>query len=212
MLSSLKNILGLTIVVGLGWLAWHSWFPGELRTEQTDVSAYIPERPNLGNLEHEKWRVFTKRMVWKKAVDDLQAKFKEHNMEPIILSRKEAVQLQVFDDPRSFVSHADAEAAKKDWHIDGVDVLRRNDGKYMLGLGRFYLPEYAQLRQKELQTLKKPYKYSQETKIIPTFRFIFPALSEAEAEVLWKNIQDIGAINPVMMRENEFNAMFVGGM
>jgi len=93
-----------------------------------------------------------------------------------------------------------------------ADILRRADGKYMLGLGRFYLPEYAQLRQETLKTLKKPYKYTQDTKIIPTYRFIFPALSESEAEVLWKNIQDMGAINPVMMTENEFNAMFVGGM
>jgi len=212
MMSNLKNLLGLTIVVSLSWLAWHIWFPGELRTEQADVSTYLPKRPNLGNLEHEKWRVFTKRMVWKKAVDDLQAKFKEHNMDPIILSRKEAVELHVFDDPRSFVSNADAQAAKKTWNIDNVDILRRSDGKYMLGLGRFYLPEYAQKRQASLQALKKPFKYSKETKFIPTYRFIFPALSESEAEVLWKNIQDIGAINPVMMRENEFNAMFVGGM
>jgi len=211
-MKNLKNIIGLIIVLGLSWVAWNAWFPPQIVNEQQDVRAWIPERPHLGALENEKWRVFTKRMVWKKAVEDLQAKFKENNMNPIILERKEAVQLHVFDDPRSFVSNDEAQAALKEWNIDSVDILRRADGKYMLGLGRFYLPEYAQLRQEALKTLKKPYKYTQDTKIIPTYRFIFPALSESEAEVLWKNIQDMGAINPVMMTENEFNAMFVGGM
>ncbi len=211
-MHKLKNIISLTVMVGLGWMAWQVWFPGEIKVAQDDVQVWLPERPNLGNLENERWRVFTKRMVWKKAVEDLQAKFKEHNMNPIILNRKEAVQLHVFDDPRTFVSNAEAQAALKEWKIDSVDILRRSDGKYMLGLGRFFLPEYAKLRQEALQALKKPFKYSQETKIIPTYRFIFPALSEKEAEVLWKNIQDMGAINPVMMTENEFNALFVGGM
>ncbi len=211
-MANLKNIIGILSVLVLSWLAWAAWFPPEFTHEQSDVRVFIPERPNLGSLEHEKWRVFTKRMVWKKAVDELQAKFKEHNMDPIILERREAVQLHVFDDPRTFVSNAEAQAALKEWKIDSVDILRRKDGKYMLGLGRFFLPEYAKLRQEALQALKKPFKYSQETKIIPTYRFIFPALSEKEAEVLWKNIQDMGAINPVMMTENEFNALFVGGM
>ena len=211
-MAKLKNIIGFVSVLGLSWLAWKAWFPPEIVNKQADVRAFIPERPNLGNLEHEKWRVFTKRMVWKKAVDELQAKFEENNMKPIILERREAVQLHVFDDPRTFVSHDEAAKAVKEWHIDSVDILRRNDGKYMLGLGRFFLPEYAQKRQEALQTLKKPFKYAQDTKIIPTYRFIFPALSEKEAEVLWKNIQDMGAINPVMMTENEFNSLFVGGM
>ena len=211
-MKNLKNILGLTLVFVLAWAAWNAWFPPKIIHEQQGVRAWIPERPHLGALEDERWRVFTKRMVWKKAVDELQAKFKEHNMNPIILERKEAVQLHVFDDPRSFVSRTEAEVALQEWNIDSIDILRRSDGKYMLGLGRFYLPEYAKLRQEALQTLKKPFKYFQDTKIIPTYRFIFPALSEHEAEVLWKNIQDMGAINPVMMTENEFNAMFVGGM
>lgn len=211
-MRNLKNIVGFIIVLGLSWTAWNAWFPPEIIDKQRDVRAWIPERPHLGSLEDEKWRVFTKRMVWKKAVEELEAKFKEHNMNPIILNRKEAVQLHVFDDPRTFVSRTEAEAALKEWKVDSVDILRRSDGKYMLGLGRFYLPEYAKLRQEALQALKKPFKYGQDTKIIPTYRFIFPALSEKEAEVLWKNIQDMGAINPVMMTENEFNAMFVGGM
>ncbi len=209
---NLKNIIGILSVLALSWLAWKAWFPPEFAHEQKDVRVFIPERPNLGSLEEEKWRVFTKRMVWKKAVDELQAKFREHNMNPILLERREAVQLHVFDDPRTFVSHEEAQAALQAWNIDGVDILRRKDGKYMLGLGRFYLPEYAKLRQEALRALKKPFKYSQETKIIPTYRFIFPALSEKEAETLWKNIQDMGAINPVMMTENEFNALFVGEM
>ncbi|MDQ7003498.1 MAG: hypothetical protein Q9N67_00650 [Ghiorsea sp.] len=208
----MKNILGIIFVVGMAWLAWNAWFPPQIIGKQQDARAWIPERPHLDALENEKWRVFTKRMVWKKAVEDLQAKFQENNMNPIILEHKEAVQLHVFDDPRTFVSNKEAQAAKKEWHIESVDILRRSDGKYMLGLGRFYLPAYAQLRQEALQSLKKPYKYFQDTKIIPTYRFIFPALPEKEAEVLWKTIQDMGAINPVMMTENEFNAMFMGGM
>ncbi len=211
-MQSLKNIIGFITVLGLSWTAWYAWFPPPITHEPQGVRVWIPERPHLGALEDEKWRVFTKRMVWKKAVQDLQAKFRANNMNPVILERKEAVQLHVFDDPRTFVSRTEAEAARKEWNIDSVDILRRSDGTYMLGLGRFYLPEYAQLRQKALKALKKPYKYTQDIKIIPTYRFIFPAMSEQEAEVLWRNIQDMGAINPVMMTENEFNAMFVGSM
>jgi len=78
-MKNLKNIVGFIIVLGLSWAAWNAWFPPQIIDKQQDVRAWIPERPHLGALENEKWRVFTKRMVWKKAVEDLQAKFKENN-------------------------------------------------------------------------------------------------------------------------------------
>ncbi len=199
-------------MLGLAWLAWNIWFPAKVVPQQIDVKVWLAERPSLGNLEQERWRVFTKRMVWDQAVEQLKTLFKEHHMEPMILSRKEAVQLHVFDDPRTFVSYTDAQAALKEWNVESADILRKSDGQYMLGLGRFYLNEYAEQRHHELKKLGKEFVYSQETKIIPTYRFIFPALPEAEAEILWKNIQAMGAIDPVMMTENEFNAMFVGSM
>jgi hypothetical protein len=211
-MSNLKNIIGLTIVLGLSWTAWNTWFPSNIANQQNDVRAWLPERPNLSNHEQDKWRVFTKRMVWDKAVETLETVFEENNMQPILLNRKEAVQLHVFDDPRSFVSNTEAQAALKEWDIEDVDILRKSDGKYMLGLGRFFLPAYAEQRQTALRKLNKPFVYNKQTKIIPTYRFIFPALPESEAEILWKNIQQMGAIDPVMMTENEFNAMFVGSM
>jgi hypothetical protein len=208
----MKNILGFIIVAALAWLAWSVWFPPATISQQADVKAWLPERPDLGVKEAEKWRVFTRRMVWKQAVDDFKKRLKEKGIEAIVLERKEEVMLHVFDDPRTFTAREEAAKAKKEWKIGSVDILKRDDGKFYLGLGRFYLTAYAEKREKALNKTGKAYNYAQHRKVIPTYRFIFPPLPEKEAEILWKNIQDMGAVDPVMMTENEFNAMFVGNL
>ncbi|MDX8388090.1 MAG: hypothetical protein R8M46_06105 [Ghiorsea sp.] len=206
----MKKIIGLLTVIAMSWVTWNVWFPPETITEQADVRAWLPERPDMGASEQEKWRVFTRRMVWDQAVEGFKKRLAEKNIEAIVLKRKESVMLHVFDDPRVFKSLKNAEKAKKDWGIKEVDVLKRGDGTYLVGLGRFYLTAYAEQREDRLQKTGKKFVYKQRTKVIPTYRFIFPALPEKEAEMLWKNIQDMGAVDPVMMSENEFNAMFVG--
>ncbi len=208
----MKNILGFLTAIGLSWVAWQAWFPPATISEQADVRAWLPPRPDLGVGEQEKWRVFTRRMVWKKAVDAFHERLKDKNIEAIVLERNEEVMLHVFDDPRRFTSRKDAVKAEKDWKIKEVDILQREDGSFMLGLGRFYLPAYAEQRQDTLKKTGKAYVYEKHTKVIPTYRFIFPALPEQEAEMLWKSIQEMGAVDPVMMSENEFNAMFVGNI
>ncbi|MDQ7001410.1 MAG: hypothetical protein Q9N02_01815 [Ghiorsea sp.] len=207
----MKNILGFMMVVGLAWLTWQAWFPPATISQQADVKAWLAERPDLGVQEDEKWRVFTRRMVWSQAVDTFRKRLKEKNIEALVLERKEEVMLHVFDDPRSFTSFTQAANAKKEWHIEEVDILKRANGQFYLGLGRFYLTAYAERREKALNKTKKAYNYKQRRKVIPTYRFIFPPLPEKEAEILWNTIQEMGAVDPVMMTENEFNATFVGG-
>ena len=208
----MKNILGFVVVLGLAWLTWNAWFPPATISQQADVKAWLPEPPDLGAKEAEKWRVFTRRMVWKQGVDDFEKRLKEKGMEALVLERKEEVMLHVFDDPRTFDTFAKAAKARKEWTIGSVDILKRNDGKFYLGLGRFYLTAYAEKREKVLNKTKKTYSYAQHRKVIPTYRFIFSPLPEKEAEILWKSIQDMGAVDPVMMTENEFNAMFIGNL
>lgn len=207
----MKNILGFMMVVGLAWLTWQAWFPPVTISQQADVKAWLAERPDLGVQEDEKWRVFTRRMVWGQAVDTFRDRLKEKNIQALVLERKEEVMLHVFDDPRSFTSFTQAANAKKEWHIEEVDILKRENGQFYLGLGRFYLTAYAEKREKALNKTKKAYNYEQRRKVIPTYRFIFPPLPEKEAEILWNTIQEMGAVDPVMMTENEFNATFVGG-
>ena len=208
----MKNIIGLLIASALSWAAWQAWFPTDTISKQADVRAWLPERPLLAGQEAEKWRVFTRRMVWKKGVDTFQERLKEKNIEAILLERKESVQLHVFDDPRTFKNIDLAKKAEKEWKIEEVDVIKNDNGTYTLGLGRFYLPAYAEQRQERLDKTGKEYVYKQHKKTIPTYRFIFPALPEKEAEILWRSIQEFGAVDPVMMSENEFNAMFVGNI
>jgi len=208
----MKNIIGLITVLALSWVTWNIWFPPETIDEQASVRAWLPERPDMGATEQEKWRVFTRRIVWHKAVEAFQSRLQDKNIEAIVLERKESVMLHVFDDPRYFKSSDEAEKAKKEWAIEEVDILRYKDGTYFLGLGRFYITAYAEQRQERLQKMGRKYRYEKRAKIIPTYRFVFPALPEAEAEILWKSIQEMGAVDPVMMSENEFNAMFVGNV
>jgi len=211
-MRNVKNILGFIAVLVMAWLTWNIWFPDATIKEQVDVRAWLPEKPDVAGVQKEKWRVMTRRMVWDKAVDAFQARLQEKGLKAIVLKRKEAVSLHVFDDPRRFISRTKAEQAKKAWAIGDVDVLRQADGSYMLGLGRFFIAAYAEQRQEKLKLLGKPYAYEQRTKKIPTYRFIFSALEESEAELLWKSIQEMGAVDPVMMGESEFNATFVGNV
>jgi len=208
----MKNLLGLIITILMTWLAWNAWFPAPTISEQADVKAWLPERPDMGVKEAENWRVFTRRMVWGKAVDSFRERLKEKNIEALVLERKEDVMLHVFDDPRSFKTHQEAEKALKEWDINEVDILKREDGAFMLGLGRFYIAAYAEQREKSLNKTRKAYNYHQQNKTIPTYRFVFPPLPEKEAEILWRRIQEMGAVDPVMMTDDEFNATFIGSM
>jgi len=210
---NIKNIIGMAVTIALAWLAWTTWFPAPAVLQQADVRAWLPERLDIDGVKTERWRVYTRRMVWNKAVESFANQLKEKNIEAIMLNRKESVMLHVFDDPRRFVSYAEAKEAVKDWgNMDTIDILRQSDGSYMIGLGRFFIDDYANQHQENLRKIGKPFVYHKQSKVIPTFRFVFPPLMESEAEILWKNIQDMGAVDPVMMTESEFNATFVGNM
>lgn len=210
---NIKTLLGYTVVAALAWLTVVIWFPQPPIIKQADVQASLPERLDIDGVKTERWRVYTRRMVWDKAVEAFQKQLQEKQIDAVVLNRKESVMLHVFDDPRRFLSHTEAEAALQEWRgMDTIDILRQSDGTYMLSLGRFYLDAYAQQHEENLRKIGKPFVYHKQAKIIPTFRFVFPALTEQEAETLWKNIQDMGAVDPVMMSESEFNATFVGNM
>ncbi|MDQ6990057.1 MAG: hypothetical protein Q9M19_09260 [Mariprofundaceae bacterium] len=211
-MKALKQVLGIVAVIMMAWLTWQVWLPEDTLTEQVDVRAWLPERPDSATMKQEKWRVLTRRMVWDKAVEEFQSRLQEKSLEAIVLKRKEAVSLHVFDDPRRFAAKSQAQKAKHTWEITDVDILKQDDGQYMLGLGRFFIAQYAKERQVVLDKTMQPYTYEKHTKTIPTYRFIFPALPESEAEILWKTVQDMGAVDPVMMPESEFNARFVGNV
>jgi len=162
----------------------------------------------------ELWRVVTRRIVWRAAVKALEQRLKDAKLKPIKLKRKEPVIMHAFDDASLFRTAEAAENARKKWlkkHIEAT-VIKANIevGKdiYMVGLGRFFLTEYAEQIQTRLKQIGKPYRYERRTVTIPVYRFTFPAQPKVEAEKLWESLQDMGVATPVMMPEKAFKKAY----
>jgi hypothetical protein len=224
---------GLTLVI-LAGLAWFVWQPPAPAPIPVAVYAPIPELP-VGNpatqpssaaspknvvLQPPKlpqWRVVTRRIVWSAAVKTLEERLKEAELSPIKLKRKEPVIMHAFDDAALFRTAKAAEAARKKWlkaHIEATVIkanIEVNKDIYMVGLGRFFLTEYAEQIQNRLKQIGKPYRYERRTVTIPVYRFTFPARDKRKAEKLWQQLQDLGVATPVLMPEKEFQKAYGKG-
>ena len=230
-MQRIGQALTLVILAGLAWLVWQPPAPSP---SPVAVYAPIPEAPSGGSVSQAsghaslaspqqivaqtrkppQWRVVTRRIVWSAAVRTLEERLVEAGLSPIKLKRKEPVIMHAFDDAALYRTAEAAEAAKKKWLKKNIEAtvikanIEVNKDIYMVGLGRFYLTEYAEQIQNRLKQIGKPYRYERRTVTIPVYRFTFPARNKRESEKLWQQLQDLGVATPVLMPEKEFQKAY----
>ncbi|MDQ6973864.1 MAG: hypothetical protein Q9M10_03185, partial [Mariprofundaceae bacterium] len=108
----------------------------------------------------------------------------------------------------------EAYLAKTKWekaHVD-ADVLDTSSAKntpvYRVELGRYYLSAYAKEAQQQLDKAGMPYRYQKRQVMIPSYRFAFPTMFKSEAEILWRQLQNMGIADPVMMQAVKFDELY----
>jgi len=198
----------VSIAIALTWLAWN---PPAAQHTITRVHMPIPD---IQNLEAGPWRVITRRMVWKTGVDSMQKRLLNAGFNPQLISKREPVELHAFDDPGIFLTESEAYKVKAKWRELGIEAdvlhhLTKDDEQvFKVGLGRFYMSEYAESMQEELKRTKQPYNYERRTVNIPSYHFVFPAMTKSEAQVLWKHLQNMGIADPVIIQASEFEKLY----
>jgi len=170
--------------------------------------------PETQSLELGPWRVISRRMVWKKAVDGMQKRLLDAGLKAEVIQKREPVELHAFDDPRIFEKESEAGKVKAMWQKLGIeaDVLKHltkdDQHVFKVGLGRFYMSEYAEAMQEELKKTQKPYHYERRMVSIPSYHFVFPPMTKGEAEIIWKRLQNIGIADPVIIQQSEFKKLY----
>lgn len=193
------------LLVAAAFAAWISWLPPQpapaLRPARTSYEAADADTHN--------WAVLTRPIVWKKAADSLRERLVQNGLQPITIERREKVSLHAFDDERSFARRDEASRAAQEWEKLKVDaqIMQTDDG-YAVALGRFFMPEYASRMEKQLNALKRPYRYQRRNMEIDVYRFTFLPTGQREAERLWQQVQATGLADPVLMTEAQLKAMF----
>ncbi|HXH64107.1 MAG TPA: hypothetical protein VNH42_01200 [Mariprofundaceae bacterium] len=155
------------------------------------------------------WRVVTRRLVWGQAAKAMQERLQQAGFSPILLQRKEPVEMHAFDDATLYQDYPSAAKAAAAWRKLGFDAnVIKAPSAYLVGLGRFFIASYAEQMQERLQRAGRKYRYQRRMVEIPTFRFTFPPESHAEADALWQQIQNLGIADPILMPESRFQQMF----
>lgn len=209
----MRKTFSLVWILGVLVLTWQAWNPPISSFQAQGIRFSIP---NIAPLDSGQWRVVTRRMVWKKAVDGMRNQLDGLGYTLILIHKKEPIELHAFDDIRLFSSKKAAYAAKTWWenkHID-AEVLDTSGSEqppvYRVELGRYYLSAYAKDAQKELNQAGKPYRYQKRQVMIPSYRFAFSAMVKSEAVILWRRLQNMGIVNPVMMQASKFDTLYKG--
>lgn len=205
----MSRVLGWIAVALAGWLAWLAWNP----PPAPPLSVVRIAIPQPGH-EARRWRVVTHRFVWKKGADAMRARLLALGIEPIVISRREDVEVHAFDDPRLFADRNKASRIAEDWRKLGVEAAvievedEAGNSAYRVALGRFYLDAYAREQARLLDGTGMPYRYERRTMRLRTWRFATPALTRAEAERIWKALVETGLGEPRLIPEREFRRLF----
>jgi len=207
----MRQLASRIMVLASCWLAWSAWHP------PITTDAPVPLRltiPNIQPLDRGDWRVITRRMAWKKAAESMAATLKEAGFSPVLVTRDEPIELHAFDDAQTFTDKKLAYQIKTWWeeHHIAADIAEiSNDAGssiYHVTLGRYYLTGYAEQAQKELAQVGRAYMYEKRMVEIPGYRFAFPSMPKSEAEILWRQLQNLGIADPVLMQESEFEKLY----
>jgi hypothetical protein len=210
----------LFIFSALAWFVWQQ--PAPAPVPET-VRSSIPDLPlqsthnSTENITEpaeqdpdELWRVVTRRLITPAAATALSQRLKKLNMEPIMFTGREAVEMHAFDDQLLFNSHEKAVLAKNDWLEKNIEasIIKTSDSLYIVGLGRFFQIEYAEDIQKRLKKIGKPYRYQRRSVPIPSWRFTFAASDKQQAEKIWQQLQSMGLSMPVLIPEEQFQKIY----
>jgi len=205
----MRNLLVVMFLITLSWVTWKVWVPALPPPTPAAVDVYVTPPPYASN---KLWQVLTHRMVWKQGVNDLQRKLSTLGLSPKLMVRKERVELYVFNDARTFHSLRDVKNALAAWHQRGIKdvdiIVLKQEHAYTLALGRYYIMEYAQKTERQLQQSGLPYTQSRRTLNIPAMRFVFPPMSRSQANILWGKLQNLGLSQPVMIQADEFQRRY----
>lgn len=198
-------MLGLAILTGLAWL---SWTPPHPPPDQSSVHETLLNTPSTQG-KPALWRVVTRRLVWGQAAKAMQQRLQQAGFSPILLQRREPVEMHAFDDATLYQDYPSAAKAAAVWRKSGFDanVINTTTG-YLVGLGRFFITSYAEQMQQRLQRSGRHYRYQRRMVDIPTFRFTFPPADHAKASQLWQQVQNLGIAEPTLMPESRFEQMF----
>ncbi len=207
----MKRLFMFIFIAAMISLTWLAWNPPIVQNHLTRIHMPIPD---IHSLDAGSWRVMTRRMISKQAVHGMQKRLSDVGFHPELIQKREPVELHAFDDPRIFKTQSEAGKVKAKWRALGVEAdvlhhLSKDDKKvFKVGLGRFYMSEYAESMQEKLKRSKQPYNYERRTVSIPSYHFIFPAMTKGEAEILWKRLQNMGIADPVIMQQSEFKRLY----
>lgn len=214
------RIVLLIIFSALAWFVWQQPSPAPVPTAVRSSIPALPLQPVHSPTENaaapaeqepEKlWRVVTRRLVTPAAAKALNQRLKTMNLKPIMIKRREPVEMHVFDDQLLFSSPEKAIMARKDWLKQNIEasIIKVDDDLYLVDLGRFFQTEYAEDMQKRLKKIGKPYRYQRRSVPIPTWRFTFAASGKQQAEKIWKQLQSSGISMPVLMPEKRFQETY----
>jgi hypothetical protein len=202
---SWSGLAGLAILTGLAWI---SWTPPTPPADQSAVHGTLLNTPGTQGSAM-LWRVVTRRLVWGQAAKAMRERLQQAGFDPILLQRKEPVEMHAFDDATLYQDYATAAKAAAEWHKLGFDAnVIKAPTAYLVGLGRFFIASYAEQMQERLQRAGTPYRYQRRLVDIPTFRFTFAPATHAEANALWQKLQNLGIADPTLMPESRFQLMF----
>ena len=210
----------LLIFSALAWFAWQQPAPAPTPVAVRGSIPDLPLQPTHNSTENitesaeqgsdALWRIVTRRLITPAAAMALSQRLKELNLEPIMFTGRETVEMHAFDDLTLFNSREKAVLAQKGWLGKNIEasIIKTSDGLYIVDLGRFFQIEYAEGMQKRLKKISKPYRYERRNVPIPTWRFTFAASDKQQAEKIWKQLQSMGLSMPVLIPEEQFQKTY----
>jgi len=198
-------------MAALAWLAWQSPMPA---SRQSAIQARAPDAGDVtksaavagGAL----WRVVTHRVISREGISALKKRLVAMHLTPIAMHSTEEMTMHAFDDAVLFKSSRQAHAMAKFWqqHDIETNVIRAAKGVYLLGLGRYYQPKYAEELQQQLDHVGRKYRYQQRRVPISVVRFTFTPGNKQQAEQLWKKLNVTGVVMPALMTETQFARLY----
>jgi len=213
--TTIKKTLHIILTILLAISAWFFWQTPKPASAYFIFKTALPthlaiDKSMNNNNSQQLWRIVTRRVISKDGLHALTKRLNEMNLKAIKIERREEVTMHAFDDNELFKNRNLANIAAKYWesHNISTNVIRARKGVYLLSLGRFYQSAYATAMQKKLKNLNREHRYQQRIISIPTWRFTFKADSKTNSENLWRRLNRIGTITPVIMSEKSFQAHY----
>ncbi len=208
-LMIMNHFIRFIALILLSSAAWLSWQDPAQELDPRPLRITIPASKSDTSI-HNHWRLISQRVVTKEAVHAMQKALDRLGVTAILIEKKERITLHAFDAPQIFDTKSAAIKAMKPWleqHID-ASIIKTEEGKFLVALGRFYQTKYAEEMQQQLRQKSRHYRYEKRALRIPTWRFVFPATDKEQALSLWKTLHNSGLFSAAMISEDEFQHIY----